>query len=246
MRNHGRSPHHPSMRYDVMAGDVLRLLDTLCVESAILIGHSMGGKVAMATSVLAKERVAGLCVIDISPVRYSKFDGTDWRSAEKIMGALQSIDLSLCKSKLDADQELAKADVLDPQLRAFALMNVLHDRKTNTLSWRLGLDNLVSQLQVIAGADVAGKSFEPYTGPTLFVKGGASMYMNQRHLRATASLFPNYRLKTIEGAGHWVHVTNPKDLQDSVGTLIKGMDSWRGRGSFAKRFVERIRSRKIK
>ena len=54
------------------------------------------------------------------------------------------------------------------------------------------------------------------------------------------------RLKTIEGAGHWVHVTNPKDLQDSVGTLIKGMDSWRGRGSFAKRFVERIRSRKIK
>mmetsp|Transcript_37621 Transcript_37621/g.102077 ORF Transcript_37621/g.102077 Transcript_37621/m.102077 type:complete len:126 (+) Transcript_37621:748-1125(+) len=125
-------------------------------------------------------------------------------------------------------------------------MNVLHDRKTNTLSWRIGLDNLVSQLQVIAGADVAGKSFEPYTGPTLFVKGGASMYMNQRHLRATASLFPNYRLKTIEGAGHWVHVTNPKDLQDSVGTLIKGMDSWRGRGSFAKRFVERIRSRKIK
>ena len=101
---------------------------------------------------------------------YSRFDGTDWKSAEKILGALQSVDLSQCQKKSDADAALEKADVLDPQLRAFALMNVMHDRKTNTLNWRIGLDNLVDELQVIAGADVAGKSFEPYTGPTLFVK----------------------------------------------------------------------------
>ena len=86
-----------------------------------------------------------------------RFDGTDWKSAEKILDALQSVDLSQCKRKSDADAALEKADVLDPQLRAFALMNVIHDRSTDTLRWRIGLDNLVAELQVCAWCTSATK-----------------------------------------------------------------------------------------
>ena len=69
LRNHGESPHHPSMCYAAMAADVLRLIETLGCEKAVLVGHSMGGKVAMAMAMLAPSRVERLCVLDIAPVK---------------------------------------------------------------------------------------------------------------------------------------------------------------------------------
>ena len=231
LRNHGSSPHADSMAYHHMAADVLKLLDTLGVPEAVLLGHSMGGKVAMATAMLAPARVSAVCVIDIAPVRYTKEDGTDWRQAEQMVRQLASLRLESFSSKREADSALARG-VLDPQLRQFALMNLDVERGAaagggDRLSWRIGLDAIVQELEKIAGADVGGiEGVQPFSGPVVFLKGGASRYIREEaHLRRLSGFFPGAKIETIDGAGHWVHVSKPTELHHAVADFVRNCHS---------------------
>eukprot|EP00158_Paraphelidium_tribonemae_P000397 Partr_v1_DN22049_c1_g1_i1_m44401 putative Abhydrolase domain containing len=115
MRNHGASSHHAGMTYPDMAGDIVAFMEQRGLGKAVLVGHSMGGKVACMTALLHPERVQGLVVMDIAPVPYSVVDQTNWGETQRIIEAITKLDISGVTSRRDADGLLEK-DIVDPMI----------------------------------------------------------------------------------------------------------------------------------
>ena len=142
-------------------------------------------------------------------------DGTDWKSAVRLIRNLRQLPLKDLKSKREADQMLSQ-QVVDPQLRQFALMNLAVDRESQSVSWAIGLDAIEKQLQTIAGVDIGTMDFSPYRGQVLFLKGAASAYMTEAHTDRIDALFPKAQVQEIPNAGHWVHVSAPDAMREAV------------------------------
>jgi esterase len=193
LRNHGRSPWDEQVTYRHMAEDVLETLDDLGIERAHVIGHSMGGKVAMTAALQAPERVSRCCAADIAPVSYG-------HGHDRIIDALQSVDTAALESRQDADDALAR-EIPEAMVRQFLLTNLIGG--DDGYAWRIPLDTLAAALPEIEGFP---DFHTPFTGPALFVYGGESDYMDAEGERAARALFPEARLQCIEGAGHWLHV----------------------------------------
>ncbi len=192
LRNHGRSPHADAMDYPAMAADVGETLAALEALPAALLGHSMGGKVAMTAALLWPERVERLLVADIAPVAYRPGDFHGY------VAALEALPPGPAR---EADARLAEA-VPDPAVRAFLLQNRNPDG-----TWRANLSAIRDSLPAIEGWDVPDGA--RYDGPVLFVLGERSGYLRPEHRPATRALFPRARFVTLRGAGHWVHADNP-------------------------------------
>lgn len=195
LRNHGASPHAADMSYPVMAADVLDTLAARGIGTAALVGHSMGGKVAMAAALAAPERVGRLAVADIAPAAYPP----GFRGFAESMLAL---DLSPGLTRAAAAAALAPG-VPDPGMRAFLLQNL---RPGAAPSWRIGLPEIAAALPRIEGWDVPPSRFD---GPALFVSGERSDYVRPEHRTIIRGLFPAARFVVMKGAGHWVHADNP-------------------------------------
>lgn len=197
LRNHGRSFHAPGMRYTELAADVLRLLDSYGIEQAALLGHSMGGKVAMQLALDHPQRITRLLVADIAPLRY----GADHISLFNILR-----EVAAC---VHADRRSAKrlleSRIDSPGVVALMLMNRFQD-EDGLWRWRFDLDAIEAGYDDILAAP---QSLTPYGGPVLFLKGELSDYITAAAREATARLFPQARLKVIAGAGHWLHVEKP-------------------------------------
>eukprot|EP00593_Proboscia_inermis_P016509 CAMPEP_0171303432 /NCGR_PEP_ID=MMETSP0816-20121228/12938_1 /TAXON_ID=420281 /ORGANISM="Proboscia inermis, Strain CCAP1064/1" /LENGTH=187 /DNA_ID=CAMNT_0011782655 /DNA_START=566 /DNA_END=1129 /DNA_ORIENTATION=- len=182
----------------------------------------MGGKVAQAVALLYPKLVSGLCIIDIAPVEYTPENDGSWRAVKLIIDALVSLDLDGRPgvTKKDIDLDLRKT-VEDPALRSFVLTNIDMDRSTGVLRWKINLDAITNQLDIIAGFDLGENSnFEhplQYEGDTFFINGGASRFVRSVHMKTIADYFPNHMLTTIRGAGHWVHAEAP----DATLALLK-------------------------
>jgi esterase len=195
LRNHGESPHEPEMGYPAMAGDVLETLRARDMLPARLVGHSMGGKVAMAAALAAPSEVTALVVVDIAPVRYPP-------GFRAYADAMARLPLTPGLTRATANAGLAEA-VPDPGVRAFLLQNLrLGDRPR----WRIGLREIMAALPGIEGWEGGGR----YDGPALFVSGAASDYVKAEHRPAIRALFPAARFVTVKSAGHWVHAENPE------------------------------------
>lgn len=193
LRNHGRSPHTNSMSYPEMADDVLAYLDEQGLEEAAVMGHSMGGKTAMELALRHPERVSRLIAADIAPVAYS-------RHHDAILEGLRALDPDTLESRAQADRLLA-AYVDEVPVRQFLLKNLVR-KGPDHFSWRMNLDAIERCYDRIAGGQQAQSA---YTGPVLFIKGGASDYILPRHRETVAALFPKALLRVIPGAGHWLH-----------------------------------------
>jgi len=192
LRNHGRSPHSDEFTYPAMAADVLALMDELGLESAHVLGHSMGGKVAMQLALNAPERLRKLIVVDIAPVTYQPHhDG--------VFKGLFSIELEGLKSRGEADKQLAQ-HVMEPSVRAFLLKN-LYRNEQKQFAWRMNLAVLHGQYSNISLAPEG----TPYSGETLFIKGANSDYLLPEYRDQVIGLFPAASYKIIDGAGHWPH-----------------------------------------
>lgn len=196
LRNHGASPHAPDMRYATLAADVLETLAALAAAPAVLIGHSMGGKVAMRAALAQPAAVARLLVADIAPVAYPP------RNAP-IVAAMRAIPLRDGLTRAAADAALAAA-VPDAAVRAFLLQNL---RFGAPPAWRIGLTEIAAALADLKGWD--GEGAAPYPGRTLFVAGETSDFIRRADRPAIRALFPAARFVTVKRAGHWLHADNP-------------------------------------
>lgn len=207
MRNHGSSPHSDDMDYPGMAADVIEYMDVADIRSCFLLGHSMGGKVAMQLALEHPERVQALVVADIAPVSYEgEHDG--------IFEGLLAIDPLKTESRREADQVLA-GHVDDELVRQFLLSNLVRDESKGSsgFRWRINLPVLERSYENLRAAPASdGK----YLGPVLFLRGEHSAYIRQEHREAILSRFPKARVKTLMQAGHWLHAEKPESFNRLV------------------------------
>jgi pimeloyl-ACP methyl ester carboxylesterase len=203
LRNHGQSPHAAGMGYAAMAADVAETLEAEGAWPAAVIGHSMGGKVAMALALARPEGVARLMVADIAPVTYPTPVFT------RYIAAMRAIPLRDGLARRDADAALLEA-VPEAPLRAFLLQNLVFAESPPR--WRIGLEEIAAGMGEIGGwPDLAGR----YAGPVLVLSGDASAYVKPAHHPAILALFPAARFATI-AAGHWLHAENPRAFLAAV------------------------------
>ena len=200
MPHHGRSPWPDRFDYLEMADQVATALPG---EPVTLVGHSMGGKVAMVLALRHPERVQRLCVVDVAPVDY----GSGGEFAGYIE-AMQGLDLDSLESRSQAGDALAEA-VPSPTVRGFLLQNLR--RVDDGWQWQPNLEVLGGELAEVTGWPADQLADEaPYDGPVLWVAGGDSDYVSDRHAAEMDRWFPTTRRVTIKGAGHWVHSQRPE------------------------------------
>jgi len=195
MRNHGASLHHPLMDYSSMTADLLRFIDGRGLETANLLGHSMGGKVSMWFALTAPDRVNKLIVADIAPISYKhSFDNT--------VLALKALPLAEINNRKQAETLLASR-IPELSYRQFLLQNLI--LKDGKYCWRLDLDIFQRMAPNIAAFPNADH-LAPFTGKALFIAGSDSDFVKPEDIN---SLFPKAAFSTIADAGHWLHVQQP-------------------------------------
>ena len=208
LRNHGDSPHDPSMDIPSMANDVVELMDELGLSEASLVGHSLGGKIAMQVALNHPERVARLVVADISPVAYKP-------RQDAALDALIELSSATILGRADADTLMAK-HVSDSQTRAFLLKNLSRNFEGNYLL-KLNMQAIVANY---GSTLVAAPEGLPYQGPSLFLKGETSAYIQTKHQPIIDQLFPNSAIRIIAGVGHWLHAEKPDEFNANIAEFI--------------------------
>jgi esterase len=198
LRNHGASPWAETMDYREMAEDVRATLQARGYDRVALLGHSMGGKVAMTAALEHGAAVERLIVADIAPVAYAV------RHLGQVR-VMRELDLANIKRRSDADAALAPA-IPDAAERAFLLQNLVFE--DGRARWRLNLEAIEREMQRLVGfpAIQAGRT---YDGPCLFVAGSRSDYLRPDHEAVIRRLFSNAEITNIENAGHWLHAEQP-------------------------------------
>jgi len=197
------------MDYAGMAEDVLETLALHGALPAALIGHSMGGKVAMMAALTEPSAVIRLVVADIAPIAYRHHN-------RAIAASLQALELTQNMSRSQADSALALA-VTDPAIRSFLLQNFIAGPAPG---WRIGLDEIAAGMAEIEGFPALPTGCS-YYGPTLFVRGGRSDYVGEDALPAISFLFPASHVETIAEAGHWLHADQPVAFGASVEGFLR-------------------------
>jgi esterase len=202
MRNHGLSPHQTIMDYPSMTADVLRFMDVHKLATAHILGHSMGGKIAMWLALNHPERMNKLLVVDIAPKSYT-------HSFDKTIQALIDLPLAEIQHRKQAEQMLAK-DIPELDYRQFLLQNLV--LKNGGYHWRIDLDVFMRTApRIIAFPE--NQEGTAYPGEVLFVAGANSSYLTQKD---TLHFFPNALFKTIADAGHWLHAQQPEIFTEVV------------------------------
>jgi pimeloyl-ACP methyl ester carboxylesterase len=196
LRNHGLSPHADNHDFATMEADVLRWMDAQKIDRAAVMGHSMGGKVAMALACHHPERVERLVSVDIAPRDYdaSKFRG--------ILEAMLAIDPATLASRAEAEEQLA-ATVKDWGMIKFLTTN-LERGEDGRFRWRVNVQAAHAELD-----EIAANSLRPgdrYEGPTLFVLGGYSKHVREDDRPEIAARFPQARIVTVPKSGHNPHI----------------------------------------
>lgn len=211
LRNHGRSSHAEAFGYFPMMEDLLEMLEELEIKSVILLGHSMGGKLAMHFAVQYPEMVQKLIVVDISP-RQTRVRQTHLR----MLHAMNSIDFNQIKSRQEV--ELILADYIETEaLRLFVMKNLIRIDRTR-LAWRINLGAIERNIDEIMEGLPAGSGC---AHPTLFISGGDSDYITGDDMPVIRMMFPHHQMVTIPEAGHWIHADQPEKfmlrLQEFLG-----------------------------
>jgi pimeloyl-ACP methyl ester carboxylesterase len=205
-RNHGRSPFSNLFNYQVLAEDLRNFMDDNWMYSAIIIGHSMGGKTAMEFALTYEDRVEKLIVIDIAPRRYQG-------GHEQIFNALLSKDISVSEDRDAVYQHLKSALINEEEGTIQFLMKNLTRKKEGGYEWKMNVEILKEHYDnILASID------SPYrfSKNSLFIRGSNSNYINENDHPMIYQLFPKSEIVTIENAGHWVHADAPTALFDEI------------------------------
>ena len=206
LRNHGQSPHSSVFNYDTMTSDISELMDELELESAIMMGHSMGGKVAMKFALQYPEKTDKLIVVDISLKQY------DERQAQiGIIQAMLAIDFEQVDTRSEIS-ELLKKSITEEKVRLFVMKNLY--RKTRMqLGWRPDLEDIYQNIDFVFEA-ITGNIV--YQGASLFIHGADSEYVGTSDFPLIFQYFPKTIFKEVPDAGHWVHADNPEGFLKEI------------------------------
>lgn len=202
LRNHGQSPHSHVFNYHAMVEDLNEFMTDHKFDRAMIIGHSMGGKVAMNFALEHPYMVGKLVVLDISPRAYPV------RSIHMdIINAMELVDFDEIEYRQDVE-ELLKKHIENERIRWFILKN-LYRVNRGRLAWRVNLKDISANINAITGGLVSEGIF---TGSVLFIRGSESDYITDEDEDLILKYFPNASVETIEGASHWVHADAPDEL----------------------------------
>lgn len=213
LRNHGRSPHHEGMDYEMMAADVAATLEELSIDRCELLGHSMGGKVAMRVALDYPDLVDKLIIVDMAPRAYRP-------GHDDVFAALAALDPASVGDRKDATGRM-EAHVTDPGVRLFLLKNLARN-PAGGFRWRMNLPGIRAAYPALIGP--VGAVGETSNITALFVRGAKSGYVTEADYPAINQLFPKAAVVTVPDAGHWVHAENPAGLTEVVGPFL-GWDS---------------------
>jgi pimeloyl-ACP methyl ester carboxylesterase len=202
-RNHGRSFHSDTWTYQAMAEDVHALMESEGILKAHLLGHSMGGKTVMQFAGMYPERIDRLMVADMGIRGYEPHH-------DEILQALAQVDLESVDSRQEADEQLAQG-IAEPGIRQFLAKSLA--RMDGGFAWRFNLPVISQQYQQIIQAVTLPHPFE---GPTLFLSGGKSHYVQPEDHAEILQAFPQAQFVEIPGAGHWLHAEAPDAFSQQV------------------------------
>jgi esterase len=207
--NHGRSDWTEGFSYPEMAEAVRATVAEPGRDPMYVVGHSMGGKVAMVLSLLHPALVSRLVVSDVAPVAYS---GS--RSFGRYVAGMRALDLDGLSGRAAADSALANA-VPDPMIRGFLLQNLRRDSTVPAgWRWQLNLPLLGDHLADVG--DWPDVTADPYLGPVLWLAGANSDYITKANAPAMRRLFPRAQLVTVKNSGHWVHAEQPEIFVQTI------------------------------
>lgn len=203
LRNHGQSFHSARFDYDAMADDIRRLMDALGLTRASLLGHSMGGKVAMRLADMFPQRVMRLVIVDITHKACRSIPAD-------VIDALIRLDLKSLMRLKDAEQRLRPA-IPDPAVRLFLLKNLDHP-PGGGYHWKVNLDAIRRNHAEICGPVTVRR----FLNACLFIRGGQSDYIQDEDWPEVKTIFPRAELVTLPHAGHWAHVDDKPGFLEAV------------------------------
>jgi len=210
LRNHGRSPHDEAFSYALMSEDVLGLMEEEGLEYAHILGHSMGGKLAMHLALEHPDVVDRLIVADIGPQHYPSRHGT-------LFEAMEALYPEHYSSREEIDAVLSR-DIPAPAVRQFLMKNLQRDGEG--YKWGINLPAIRSAYPEIIGPI---ESWESFDGEVLFVRGGRSDYLVESDMTRIRALFPFADMATIDNAGHWLHAEAPDEFaRITLSFLLEG------------------------
>lgn len=192
VRNHGLSPRAETMDYRAMANDMLETLDTHQLDEVLVIGHSMGGKIAMTLAGMAPERIKQLVVIDIAPVNYQI------RRHDAFFSALNAVTEARITVRHEAATIMRR--FIDQELIIQFLL-----KSFTKGSWRFNVPALLKNYDSISGWIPQ----PAWQNPALFIRGADSSYLDRRYLHELVAQFPYSRAHVVANADHWVHAQRP-------------------------------------
>jgi esterase len=206
LRNHGHSPWTDDFSYQLMVDDVKELIEDLGIRKMLLIGHSMGGKVAMLFAQQHTANLDKLIVVDIGMKAYPMHH-------QHILAGMHAIDLKTITARSQAEAIL-KTHIESDGVRQFLLKN-LYWKDKGQLAWRMNIEVLEREMPEILAALPQKETF----APVLFIRGALSNYILDDDFPEIEEWFPEAELVTIENAGHWVHAEAPEEFIDAVLTF---------------------------
>ncbi|KAJ8267167.1 hypothetical protein GJAV_G00139310 [Gymnothorax javanicus] len=208
-RNHGLSTHSPVLTYEAMTNDLRQLLGQLHIGKCVLIGHSMGGKVAMCTALTQPSLVERLVVVDITPAQ--SVTRTNFRAYIQAMkGVKLASDLPRSTARRLAEDQL-RSIVKEHSVRQFLLTNFVEEN--GQYAWRVNLEAISKHLEDLMGFPDFDTTFD---GPTLFLGGSNSAYISSEDYPEIERLFPAADIQYIPDASHWIHADKPLDFISSI------------------------------
>ena len=203
VRNHGRSPWSDEFSYQIIADDLISLIENLNIDKCYILGHSMGGKAVMHLAQKDASKILGLIVVDMGIKKYEPHH-------QHILKAIHSIPLESIGKRSEADVYLKK-EIDEMGVRQFLLKN-LYWKEKGQLSWRMNVKVLENEMDEILSEMPDGDVLLP----TLFIRGALSRYILDEDINDIENQFPDSEVKTIPNAGHWVHAESPDDFVDMV------------------------------
>ena len=204
--HHGRSSHEPELTYPNIAKVIFEWLQELNLEKIDIIGHSMGGKIAMQLAQSYQDFISTLVIVDIAPKVYNN-------RHEEILKALSDLDLSRYQNRSEVDAAL-RDKLPDTPIRQFLLKSL--DVSQPDLTWRFNLNMITTRYAEIANVPTF---ISPWDGPALFIKGAESDYIQSTDAELINKWFPQADIVSIPHTDHWVHAQNPNAFLSAIQTF---------------------------